>query len=317
MEVGLVSLHLRTQLDGLVGGMVVGRRHRRPLAPRHPWLCLAVAIPGALELRVDVARLGRGDDQPVLVQDKVGPRRVGRRVAGVEDEHAREDAKVVAVPDARRQLGVARDLAHRAQLFAPLLVERRVAGTGAPEKLGHLGQRADATLLVGALLVQEALKAAQEGDLRAALGLRLPLGLHACRHQALVLQQLVQVDLGLVRVAVRAQALRGELGLVDEELGDGALVEAHVREEDTRTRRRHLLRLHLLDVEAKLAEDSTRGIGVPRAHVWRSTRACAVARSRCRGPAAPLLLAERFAAQRVLDQQRHAKVLLLLGEYLQ
>eukprot|EP00966_Prymnesium_polylepis_P216708 5017001-Prymnesium_polylepis.1 len=66
-EIAGVALHLDAHLDRLVRAVMVSRWQRRPLAPRHEWLRLAVLVPRVLEIRVHVAGLSRRDEQPILV----------------------------------------------------------------------------------------------------------------------------------------------------------------------------------------------------------------------------------------------------------
>eukprot|EP00966_Prymnesium_polylepis_P241757 5590640-Prymnesium_polylepis.2 len=77
------ELHLSAHVDRLVGGA-----------------------------RIDVARLGGGHHQPRHVLHKIEPRRVCACLP-LEDEQADKDAEVLAVPEAGRQLRVARHLAER------------------------------------------------------------------------------------------------------------------------------------------------------------------------------------------------------------
>eukprot|EP00966_Prymnesium_polylepis_P319850 7376277-Prymnesium_polylepis.1 len=233
-KIGLVCFHLDAHLHRLIGGVVVSRGQRRSLAPRTPRHRFAELVPLVLEVRVDVARLGGGDEQPVLVMHKVGPRRIGCRVTSVEDEQPWQDAEAVAVPKACRKLWVACHLTN-VQPLPKLLMKRGVARPRAVEKLTHLGQRGEETTLLCDLLVDVALEAAEEGDLWAALALHLPLSLAARWHQPFALKHLIEIELHLVRVAMRSQTLRGELGLVSEQLANCGLPCAHAGEEHART----------------------------------------------------------------------------------
>ena len=117
-EEGLVfQLHLGAHLDALVGRVRVGVGDGRPPAEWAVLEHLAPAVPLVLELGVDVARLGGGHHQPLLVVNQVQPRRVGAGLA-LEDEQADEHGEVVAVPEASRQLRVPGDLAERLELAA-------------------------------------------------------------------------------------------------------------------------------------------------------------------------------------------------------
>eukprot|EP00966_Prymnesium_polylepis_P332494 7387991-Prymnesium_polylepis.1 len=82
------------------------------LAERAVLKLLVGLVPLILELRVDVARLGRRDHQPRLVTHEIEPCRIGASGA-LENEQADEDAEVRPVPEARRQFRVARHLTER------------------------------------------------------------------------------------------------------------------------------------------------------------------------------------------------------------
>ena len=287
------------------------------LAPRAPCLRLAVPVPLELEIRVDVAGLGRGDEQAVLVDNEVRPRGVRRRVSGVEDEKPRQDAEVLAIPEAWCELWVACHLADAAELRRQVGRQTCVLSTRAPEELTHLRQRRPAAELIGPLLGKIALEATQKRDLGAALAFDLPLSLTAHGHDPLTLEHLVQVKLHLVRITVRTQTLPCELRLVVKELADCGLPRAHAGEKYACARLRELLRRDLLDLDAKLTFDATLRVGVPRAHVGRRRRACAIASGSCLCPAAYLSLTHWATAQRHLYNERHAVVLLSLSEDLQ
>eukprot|EP00966_Prymnesium_polylepis_P040711 944901-Prymnesium_polylepis.2 len=170
--------------------------------------------------------------------------------------------------------------------------------------------------LCSTLLVPIALEAAEEGDLGATLTFHLPLRLTALWHESSALQDRIQVHLGLVIVAMSKQALISKRRVVCEKLGNGANEGAHARKEHADARLRELLRGNVLDIDAVLPQDATLGVDIPLSHVWRCICSRAIASSRRRRPSAPLGLVERPAAQCHLDEQRHAKVLLSLGEHL-
>eukprot|EP00966_Prymnesium_polylepis_P151661 3503978-Prymnesium_polylepis.2 len=301
-EVRLISLHLRAHLHRLIRGVVVRRRQRRSLAPRAVRLRLAVLVPFVLEVSVDVARLGRGDEQAILIDNEVGPRGVGCGIASVEDEQPRQHTEVIAIPEARWQFRVPRHLTEAAQLRRNVGGQCSVASACAPELLAHLGQRVGAASLFGGLLSKVPLEAAEERDLRAALAFRLPLCLAAHRHHPLPLEHLVEVELHLVRVA---------------QLADRALPRAYAGKKHTPARLGELLRRNLLDLDAELTLNATLRVDVPLSHIGRHRRACTISCSSRRRPPAYLRFAHGAAAQRHLYHERHAVVLLSLSEDLQ
>eukprot|EP00966_Prymnesium_polylepis_P063939 1483079-Prymnesium_polylepis.1 len=171
-EKGLVlELHLGAHLDALVGDVRVGVRYRRVLAERAVLQLLAPLVPLVLQLRIDVAGLGRCDHQPRLILHQVQPRRI-RASRPLEDEEANEHAEVRPVPVARRQLRVPCDITERPEL-ARL------------DKTTDLCERDVLPRRVGGRRCAVAHIAEQQRDLLAALAVDLPARLHPRRHERL------------------------------------------------------------------------------------------------------------------------------------